>query len=94
MEVKIYTTQDLAKMLNVSDATIRREVERGNLKGFKVGNESRFTQHHIDQYTQIKDLGKSEREIELENEKERLVKVIEHKDLLIKNIKDLLLQEV
>ena len=93
MNVRIYTTKEVAELFNVSGATIRNEVAKGNLGHFKVGNENRFTQYHIDKYTQIKSLGKSEREMELEEEKEQLLKVIEHKDLLIRNIKDLLLQE-
>lgn len=94
MKVKIYTTKEVANLFNVSDATIRNEVERGNIGHFKVGNENRFTQYHIDEYTQIKNLGKTEREIALEEEREELLEIIEHKDLLIRNIKNLLLQEV
>lgn len=92
--MKIYTTKEVADLFNVSDVTIRREVEKGNLSGFKVGNENRFTQYHIDQYTQIKNLGKTQRELDLEEEKERLLEVIESKEQLISNIKNMLLQEV
>ena len=92
MKVRIYTTKEVADLFGVSDATIRNEVARERIGYFKVGNENRFTQYHIDEYTQIKNLGRTEREIALEEEKEKLLEVIEGKDLLIRNIKDLLLE--
>lgn len=94
MKVKIYTTKEVAELFGVSDATIRNEVARDRIGYFKVGNENRFTQYHIDEYIKIKDFGKTEREMELEEEREKLLKIIEQKDLLIRNIKDMLLKEV
>ena len=94
MNPKVYTTKEVAELFGVSDATIRNEVERGKLGYFKVGNENRFTQYHIDIYTQIRDLGKSERELKLEEEKRELLEVIEQKNKVISNIKDMILREV
>lgn len=94
MNPKIYNTKEVAELFNVSDATIRNEVERGKLGYFKVGNEHRFTQYHIDIYTQIRDLGKSERELQLEEEKRQLLEVIEQKNRVITDIKNMILREI
>ena len=90
--VKIYTTKEVAKMLKVSDATVRRETDRGKLKSFKVGIENRYTQYHIDEYTRLKELGKTERELALEGMIEELNLKIQEKEDLILNIKDMLLK--
>lgn len=92
MNPKIYTVKEVAEMFNVSDATVRREIERGNLRCFKVGNEARFTMVHLEEYANIKELGKTTRELELEKQIEELKMVIESKDKLIDNIKNLLLK--
>lgn len=92
MNPKIYTVKEVAELFGVSTATILREVKRGNLRSFTVGNENRFTQYHIDEYTQIKNLGKTQRELDLEREKEELLEVIKAKDEVIDNIKNLILK--
>lgn len=93
MDVKIYNVREVAELFEVSEATIRREVTRGNLECFKIGNESRFTMYHLEQYTNVKELGKTKREMELEEEKERLQEIIREREETISNIKDLLLKE-
>lgn len=93
MEAKIYNVREIAEIFGVSDATIRREVERGSLKSFKIGNESKFTMYHLEQYTQVKELGKTKREKELEEEREELLEIIRDKERIISNVKDLLLKE-
>lgn len=94
MNPKIYTIKEVAKMFHVSEATIRREIERGNLRCFKVGNEARFTTVHLEEYTNVRNLGKTTREMELEKEIEDLKVVIENKNKIIDDIKNLLLKEV
>lgn len=94
MDVNIYTIKEVAKMFHVSEATIRREIERGNLRCFKVGNEARFTTVHLEEYTNVRNLGKTTREMELEKEIEELKVVIENKNKIIDDIKNLLLKEV
>ncbi len=94
MNPRIYTVKEFAEILGVSDATIRNEIDRGKLHCFKVGNESRFTQHHVDSYMNIKNFGKTQRELELEQEKEELLKAIENKDKVIESIKNVLLKNV
>lgn len=90
--MEFYTTKDLAGMFQASTATIRKEIERGRLKCFYVGNEARFTQFHIDEYTGVRNFDKTTRELELEEEKEKLLEVIKVKDRLIEDIKNLLLK--
>ena len=92
--METYTTTDLAEMFKVSSATIRNEIERGRLKCFKVGNESRFTQFHIDEYTNVRNFNKTTREIELEVENEKLLEVIKVKDEVLETIKNTLLKGV
>lgn len=94
MNPKIYTVKEVAELFNVSTATILREIKRQNLRCFTVGNESRFTQYHLDEYTNIKDFGKTQREMDLEKEKEELLEVIKAKDQVIENIKNVILREV
>ena len=94
MNPKIYTVKDLAKIFGVSDVTIRREIERGKLRCFYVGNEARFTTVHLEEYTNVRNLGKTTREMELEKEIEELKVVIENKNKIIDDIKNLLLKEV
>ncbi len=92
MNPKIYTVKEVAAMFEVSDMTIRREIKRGNLRCFYVGNEARFTMMHLEEYANIKELGKTTREIELEERIEKLKEVIEDKDRLIESIKNILLK--
>lgn len=94
MKIKIYTVKEVAEMFNVSDATIRREISRGKLRCFYVGNEARFTMIHLEDYANIRNLGKTTREMELEKEIEELKVVIENKNKIIDDIKNLLLKEV
>ena len=94
MNPKIYTVKEVAEMFNVSDATIRREISRGNLRCFYVGNEARFAMIHLEEYANVRELGKTTREIELEQKIEELEVLIESKDKLIENIKTVLLKGV
>lgn len=93
MEVKIYSIKEVAELFGVSEATISREIERGKLECFKVGNLSKFTMYHLEQYANVKELGKTKREMELEEEKEELRKIIRDRERTISNIKNLLLKE-
>lgn len=90
--METYTTTDLAEIFKVSPATIRKEIERGRLNCFYVGVEARFTQHHIDEYTNVRNFNKTTREIALEAEKERLLEVLKAKDEVLENIKNTLLE--
>ena len=49
-ELKFYTIEEVAKMLKVSHMTIRREIERGNLKAGKVGHVWRITEEELKRY--------------------------------------------
>lgn len=89
--METYTTSDLAEMFKVSSNTIRREIGRERLHCFYVGNEARFTQFHIDQYTNIINFKKTTKELELEAENERLLEVIKAKDKVLETIKNTLL---
>ncbi|WP_040210282.1 helix-turn-helix domain-containing protein [Clostridium polynesiense] len=70
--MKYYKVDGLAELFNVHADTIKREVQRNNLKCFRVGKEIRFTQESIDDYTNVVNNGKTTREVELENKIEEL----------------------
>lgn len=93
MNPKIYTVKEIAEILSVSDETIRREIKRNKLRCFYVGNEARFTQVHLEEYMNIKNFGMTQRELELEQEKEELLQVIAEKDKTLQNIKSFILKE-
>lgn len=46
----LYKIEDVMKMLNVSKATIRREIIRGNLPAIKIGKSLRFNVSDVDKY--------------------------------------------
>lgn len=86
--MKYYTVNDLAEQFRVHPETIKREVSRNNLECFKVGKELRFTQEHVDRYTNVKSFGKTTREIELEQELLALKHILEQKEKFINIIKN------
>lgn len=86
--MKYYTVAELAEQLQVHPTTIKREVSRNNLGHFKVGTEIRFTQEHVDQYTNVMQFGKTKREIELEKKVQALESALEEKNNFIHLIKD------
>lgn len=90
--MRYYTVDELAKMFEVHPETIKREVRRNKLLCFKVGTELRFTQEHIDSYTNILNQGKTTREIELEEEIEFLKRQLAEKEGFINKIKAELLR--
>ena len=92
--MRIYTTKELADWFNVSSVTIRREIERGNLKCFYVGNEARITEEQCKEYANIKENGKTDREVELEKIVSELRQKIKEKEDVIIGIKELLLRQV
>lgn len=86
--MKYYNADELANMFNVHKETIKREVARNKLRCFKVGTELRFTQEHVDEYTNVVNLGRTTRELELEEELEKLKIVMSRKNSFIEIIKD------
>jgi IS30 family transposase len=81
-----YTANDLAGLFQVHVETIRREIKRGKLKCFYVGNEPKFTQQQVDDYTGVLNYGKTSRELQLEKELEELREQLREKDSFIQSI--------
>ncbi len=50
----IYTVEEVAKLLRVSVATVRRLIRIGDLEAFPVGNQYRITQESLDKYMRKK----------------------------------------
>jgi excisionase family DNA binding protein len=46
----LYKIDDVAKLLNVSNITVRREVSRGNLQAVKIGRSLRFNVSDVKKY--------------------------------------------
>ena len=51
---EVLTIQDAAKTLKISEGTIRRMLDRGELKGVRVGRLWRIPQTEIDRFSQVK----------------------------------------
>jgi excisionase family DNA binding protein len=77
--MKIYTTGEVSKIIGISTATVRNEIERGNLIAFKVGTDYRITQERLDEYMGL--------DRSWEKEKERLLKKIEAQQVIINKFK-------
>lgn len=50
MANQVYTVAEVAKILRVSEATVRTLLESGELKGFKVGNQWRINEEDLNAY--------------------------------------------
>jgi excisionase family DNA binding protein len=50
MSGKLLTTKQVQEMLGVSERTIFNFIDRGELKGFKVGRSWRFEESDIEDY--------------------------------------------
>jgi len=48
----VYTVEEVASILRVSTATVRRLVRDKELEGFYVGNQIRITKDALDRYMQ------------------------------------------
>lgn len=50
-EFKVYTTDEVAKVLGVTRMTVHRYIKSGKIKCFKIGNRLvRITQEMLDEY--------------------------------------------
>ena len=47
---ELLTPQEVAKMLRVSDRSVRYWAAEGRLQGFKVGSDWRFTRQAVDEF--------------------------------------------
>lgn len=83
-----YTSKELAEMFKVSPLTIKREYDRGKIHGFYVGNELRFSQQSVDDYSCIKSHHKTSRELELEKEVAELQTKLKEKDSVFIRLKN------
>ncbi len=50
MSDTVYTIEEVAKMLKVSQMTVRRLIDEGELEAFKVGNQWRITKEALDRF--------------------------------------------
>lgn len=50
MPSKVYTVEEVAQILRVSEATVRNLIERGDLPAFKVGNQWRVREKDLEAY--------------------------------------------
>ncbi len=52
MEAEVLTIKEAAQYLKSCESTIRAEMKRGKLHGFRVGNRIRFTIEELKEYTE------------------------------------------
>jgi excisionase family DNA binding protein len=50
MEEKWYTVKEIAKLLKLNDETVRRAIQRGNLRSAKFGKVYRVSQIDLEAY--------------------------------------------
>lgn len=55
---KCYTPKDLSEKFSVSEATIRRLLDSGQMEGNKIGGQWRITQSQLDRYLEKTKNGK------------------------------------
>ena len=48
----VYTIAELAKLLKVSEKTVRTLIDAGDIEAFKVGNQWRITREALDRFKQ------------------------------------------
>ena len=53
-EKEFYNLEDIQKKLEISERTALRYLKSGELKGFKMGREWRFTQSDIDAFVELR----------------------------------------
>lgn len=53
MQDNLYSIKQVAKKLNVSTSTVRRQIKEGLLKSVRVGNSIRIPQEEVDKYLKI-----------------------------------------
>lgn len=89
--MNFYTVDEVAAMVKVHPTTIKKEIGRGNIAAFKVGNEHRVSEQELNRYTNSKFNIKSENEIKLEEKIKLLSSELETKTKFIEGIKTQLL---
>lgn len=55
-EETFYSLEHVAKMLQVSERTIMREIKAGKIRAFKVGRALRFTPEAVHEYIQKQEI--------------------------------------
>lgn len=83
--MKAYKTGEVAKLLNVTPLTVRNEIEKGNIRAFKVGTEYRITEEALNEYMGI---------LPKDNMEEKLIlmeKELNKYKLMLKNIREVIL---
>jgi putative molybdopterin biosynthesis protein len=55
---KAYTREEIARILSVNPITIWREIQRGNLKAFKVGKDIRISESALEEYIKKNEIKK------------------------------------
>lgn len=46
-DLKLYSLQELAKLLEVTERTLHKYIKSGKIKGVKIGGQWRFTEENI-----------------------------------------------
>ena len=49
-KMKLYTTQEVANILQISTLTVRRYIKQNKLNAVKIGRDLRITQEQLDEF--------------------------------------------
>ncbi|KMT21570.1 helix-turn-helix domain-containing protein [Clostridium cylindrosporum] len=87
--MRAYKVKAAAAMLDADHQTIKREIERGRLRAFKVGSEWRISEEALADYMKlVKNNFKTEYEVQLEKENKQLKEKIRIITLAIDRFKE------
>ena len=50
MEIKFYTVKELSQIFSLTETTIRRMIDRGELPYYQIGGRKRFSKDDITKY--------------------------------------------
>ena len=76
MQDNLYSIKQIAKKLNVSTSTVRRQISKGSLKSVRIGNSIRIPEDEVNRYLKIPGVGDS------------AAKILEEKTLVKPQVKE------
>jgi len=56
-EQRIYTAEEVARILRINPRTVHRLIKRGELRAFTIGGEYRITQSALEKFIAKRDTG-------------------------------------
>ncbi len=73
MTEKVFSLEDVAKLLGISERTVMREIQAGKIRAFKAGRALRFTHEAVEQYIKDQEVSPGEPNVSDEDTAEHRV---------------------